>query len=112
MDRLIDSIALFGVDMGSSTQGNTHCDWCGAKETDRELPGGEPKFDSDSIKYDEFGNKQILECCFGDVEDAVLRSMHLILPWYIKLLETRQQTLNERYGNLRQIKKLLEKLPS
>jgi hypothetical protein len=110
MQRFEDSPALFGVTVGGGTSGNVSCDWCGKDFTDRQDANGEAFDHSETIAIDHFGDKQICDCCFALVEAAVIQAMPNILPWYIRLLKTRQARLEELFGNLGKLKEALKEL--
>lgn len=104
--RFKDSPGLFGIGCGHGTYGNVVCEWCGANHNDRENSEGDTLSDV-SVLVDNFGDKQILGCCFGDVESAVIRNMGRIIPWYIEILKARQNKLAKQFGELAELKELL-----
>lgn len=95
MARLIDGKGLFDSAFGRiGTTGDVHCDWCGKTYTGREDNDGE------SIEIARFGELQVLDCCFGKVEDAVLENIGDIIPWMIKVLEQQQRYVDRNKGEL------------
>lgn len=67
MSRFENSPGLFGRGVGSATSGNTYCQWCGIEHKNREYKSGEPYPDNDSIGLADFGDLQVLDCCFEKV---------------------------------------------
>jgi hypothetical protein len=86
--RFEDTPGLFGVGICAGTSSTLICDWCGTKY---------PEIDpiDDSRRYANFGDKQVVECCFVKVESAVLGEIQNILPWFTRLLEARRAKLAE-----------------
>ena len=84
VERFEDGPELFGVGVGSSSDNGVDCEWCGVKW---------PADSSTSVCFTRFGGKQICDCCFGEIEQAVLERMQDILPWFTRLLEARRTKL-------------------
>ena len=94
--RFEDTAGLFGVGRGMGTSADITCEWCGHHYTNREQTGGEPLPGSETIAFVQFGGVQVCDCCFGDVEAAVIRAMPDILPWFIRILQSRRLALKEQ----------------
>jgi hypothetical protein len=102
MARFEDTPGLFGWGAGGGTNREIVCDWC--KETYPDT--GE---NGDSTGYLQFGDLQIAECCFEKVENAVLGEMRQILPWFIRILESKDKTTKEFKKLTSQIQETLKK---
>ena len=79
---------------GGGTYGDIECDLCHTKYNEGEDARG--VYDGDSVTVTDFAGLTICECCFGKIEDEILRRMPSILQWYLKGLESRIKTLQER----------------
>lgn len=106
MARFEDSPDLFGYGAGQGTYGNIGCGWCGKKYHDREDRQGNPKTD-ESILFTDFGGLQVCECCFEEVEAAVLERMDDIIPWFIRILEKRQGKMDQMAAMIAALRKTL-----
>lgn len=106
MARFEDTPGLFGGEGGGETRGNTTCDWCGKRYDEREDAIGNHIGD-EYITVTDFGEKQICDCCFETVENAVLARMTDIIPWYIRILESKQKNLRHRREQIAELKKAL-----
>ena len=104
MARFEDSPGLFGLGIGSGTYGNCICEWCGTEYEDREDEEGEPLNGNESISLVWFGDKQICDCCFEKVEDAVLLCMDDIIPWFIKILAGKRNEVEVFEDMLKRLK--------
>lgn len=91
MERFEDSPDLFGRGMGSGTCGELQCDWCGKVHN---KGCGNNNLSDVTVKFTYFGELQICEDCFGEVEQAVLSRMKDILPWYKRILDLRRKALD------------------
>ena len=84
MERFEDSPDLFGCGCGSSTNGEEVCDWCG-KVWNKGLDGDEldeyDEYEGVSIRYTNFGGKNICECCFGEIENAIWARRKDVAIW-------------------------------
>ena len=109
MSRFEDTPALFGVQQGMGTYADISCQWCGTDFTGREGEDGEA-ISTESICVDHFGKKQICDCCFAELEEAIIRNMPRILPWYFRLLKSRKANLESLFGNMQNIKDILAEL--
>lgn len=107
MARFEDSPELFGAGVGSSTCGNITCQWCGTDYSGREDADGEASMSNDSIGFTRFGDFQICDCCFEQVEDAVLSRIHDIIPWFIRILQSDKQRLQNQENMLEELKRHL-----
>ena len=85
VERFENSPDLFGAGGSGTTNGLT-CEWCGTEYPARDE-------DDDSRCYTHFAGKQVCDCCFGEIEQAVLSRMEDILPWFTRLLEARRAKL-------------------
>lgn len=94
MARFEDTSGLFGQG-GGGTGGNIKCEWCGKNHTGRENKGGEAKSSSETIYFDNFGDLQVCDCCFEEVEAAVLPLMPRIVPWFIRILQSKRRHLEQ-----------------
>ncbi len=92
MARFEETSGLFGESDGG-TSGNIRCEWCGKNYTGRENREGEAKSSSELICFDQFGKLQICDCCFEEVEHAVLALMPRIVPWFVRILKSQRQRL-------------------
>ena len=91
MLRFENSPGLFGVGIGGSTLSDIKCEWCGTVYDGRELEDGEPRSSSESIGVVYFGSLLVLECCYAKVEAAVLAHIIDIIPWYMRILTSRER---------------------
>jgi len=95
--RVEDSPGLFGLGIGYSTCSGIKCDWCGTLYED-------DKDEDKYVSWADFGGKQICQCCFEQIEDAVLSHIDDILPWYARILQARRTDLEKLEENLMIIK--------
>jgi hypothetical protein len=109
MARFEDTPALFGISGGCVTYGDIDCHFCGEKYEGREDSEGQG-IASESISVDHFGNLQVCDCCFENLENAVLLNMSRILPWYVRILQSRKLNLDTAFGNVNNIKILLAEM--
>lgn len=93
MARFEDSPGLFGLGMGTSTEGSIYCDLCGTTHNKEQ---GEEGQSGENLRIAHFGTFQVVECCFEALENAVAAHMGAILPWYKRLLDQTQTELDER----------------
>lgn len=107
MARFEDTPGLFGVGGGGGTYGNISCEYCGTAYGNRESAEGEATAD-ESIGVVVFGKKQVCDCCFEEIEEAVLSHMGDILPWFLRILQTQKQRFEQREGFLEKIKDALK----
>ncbi len=105
--RFTDSPGLFGHGAGAGTYGNITCDWCGKDYLDRESEEGD-SFSDESIGVAWFGSKQICDCCFEAVEEAVLNHIDDIIPWFIEILASKRTELEDSENMIARLKKGLE----
>lgn len=99
MARHEDTIGLFGVDGGVSTYGNITCGWCKTEYTDRESDDDPDVVSNEPLGWVQFGDLQVVECCYEKVEEAVLSRMGYLVPWFMRILERNRQGL-ERQENM------------
>lgn len=102
MDRFEETPDLFGRGMGSGTTEAIICEWCGMK-----YPENDPS--DDSVKFTNFGGKTIAECCFEDIEDAVLRRMNDIIPWFKRIIRSRRKFVQNQEDLLHDLKRAMLK---
>lgn len=98
--RFENSPDLFGSGMGTGTYGEFVCDWCGSVHNSG---CGDNNLSDVAIKFTHFGGLQIGEDCFEEVEEAVLRRMSDILPWYGRYLEARRRALERAESALGEV---------
>ena len=92
IERFEDSPGLFGCGAGTSTCAQQHCDVCGTtynEGCDEEYDGGE------WIRWAWFGPFEVCECCFGEIEKAVLGRMANILPWYRRYIDAKKEKIDK-----------------
>lgn len=104
MARFEESSGLFGQP-GGGTGGNIKCEWCGKNYTGRENKEGE------AIFFDQFGRLQICDCCFGEVEAAVLSLMPRIIPWFIRILRRKRRQLTQYDVMIAELQRVLSRRP-
>lgn len=100
MARFEDTPDLFGRGVGSKTNDGVTCDVCGRKH--RSFP------DEDGVGWTTFGPITVAECCFENIESAVLSRMNDIIPWYIRLLKSSRLKLEARERMVAELRKALE----
>jgi hypothetical protein len=109
MARFEDTPELFGGGAGTGTTGNIICEWCGTNYGNRENEQGEPtSLDNESISHTTFGGKQICECCFEAVENAVLQRMEDIIPWFTRILQARERQTEAMQRLIAQLRETLQ----
>lgn len=93
MSRFEDSPGLFGIGVGISTNYEEHCDFCG----DIHNEGCDPENgnEGESVRTANFAGKQICDCCFERIENAVLSRMPDILKWYQRLVNARRKAVDD-----------------
>jgi len=96
MARFENSVDLFGKGAGASTSAEAVCEWCGTEYSGQENSGGEVFHRTGAIGFTNFGTLQVLDCCYEKVEKAVLSRMDDILPWFIRILESKRQALEQQ----------------
>lgn len=101
MPRFENTPGLFGRGVGEATFKEIACDWCGTKYPDRAYPL------SESISFTKFGDLTIVECCFEKVEEAVFSRIDDIIPWFVRILLSRRQTLEQREGMIAGLREVL-----
>lgn len=106
MARFQDTSALFG-ESGGGTSGNIKCEWCGTDYNGRESKDGTAKSSSETICFEDFGGRQICDCCFEEVEAAVLALMPRIIPWFIRILQSRRRQLEGQEAMIGQLRRAL-----
>lgn len=99
MNRIEDTLGLFGAGMGTSTYGDIQCDVCGKKYNEGEDERG--VYNGDSVSEAHFAGMTVCECCFGAIEQGVLQHMGDILPWYRRYLVRQKTLLETRIGQLK-----------
>lgn len=99
MTRFLESFGLFGDNVGSGTVDPFTCEWCGKhyKETSGKT----------APLVDTFGDKQIGECCFEKIEDAVTKHLPAILVWEIRRLKIQGLNIEKRQELLDSLGKTL-----
>lgn len=102
-NRIFDEPGLFASGIGGSTSGDIDCDWCGTKYRLREGANGEGT--GEFLEVAHFGKFQIVDCCFDDVERAVLDNMDAIIKWYRRILDNRRAVLDARQAQLKRLDK-------
>jgi hypothetical protein len=98
MARFEDTPDLFGVGVGGGKDGPIKCEWCG-----KTYPAG-----NESISFTVFGDKQVCDCCFEIIEEAVLDRIDDIVSWFIRILKNKRKILEDREETLRELKKTLD----
>ena len=83
-ERFEDSPDLFGCGCGGSTDGEEVCEWCG-KIWNEGLDGDEDDLLSGVfVRHTNFGGKNVCECCFDKIEDAIWRRKNYVAIWLRK----------------------------
>lgn len=105
MARIEDAPDLFGCGIGVSTIGYFKCEWCGKEyNKDNEDENGDIiDASAPSILHTTFAGKEIGECCFGKIENSVLHRMQDILPWFKRILDSRDKKLQKYKDQLKSI---------
>jgi hypothetical protein len=104
MSRIFDTVNLFGVGSGFSTQGEIKCEICGKvynKGADEE---GEDYDDYSSVSHTMFAGMEVCECCYGKIEDEILHRMSSILDWYRNIVKLREEKIKSDNEKLRGLK--------
>ena len=96
--RFEDTPGLFGCGCGTSTSRAFTCGWCGAKY------GGDESGD-ETVGTVDFGDKEICDECWETIENAVLRRMGDILPWYRRILDDRKKRIAKMDKKLKAVEK-------
>ena len=89
--RFEDTAGLFGCDSGVSTGYELECELCGRVHNPGADPDENPASEGDSICNTEFAGLQVCDCCFHKIESAVLARMPDILPWFIRIIKSREK---------------------
>ena len=92
VERLVDSPGLFGNGSGHGTSATVECEWCGTTHEGSA---------TENTLIVNFGGKQVAECCFGQIEQAVLLQMDNILPWYTAIQRGRLDQARTRLSDAR-----------
>lgn len=108
MARFEDTPGLFGVGIGVSTLGDVRCEWCGKETTGRSNVQGEATQHVETIAVAHFGDKQICDCCFENVEGAVLDHIGKIVPWYLRILKAHRGRLEKDDAMMQDLRTLLQ----
>jgi hypothetical protein len=61
--------------------------------------------DGESVRYTEFAGLQVCECCFGKIENEILRRMSDILSWYKKIVDEQKKSVENDEALLKSIEK-------
>lgn len=80
--------------IGYSTESELICGWCKGvhnKGIDVDMPGSLPGY---TVYHVKFGDLVVADCCFADLESAVLSSMPGIVLWLEKLLDQKQKEVD------------------
>lgn len=96
------SPGLFGLGIGTSTSGPVTCEWCSTVHNQGIDPEGNGP-DGDWVGTAAFGSLQVCECCYSEVESAVLACIDDILAWYGRILARRRERDQSRADALRAI---------
>ena len=92
--RFDESPGLFGCGLGYGTSAEIKCDWCGTIYNEGANNDNEDEIPGEDVTHTTFGGKTICECCFEHVEDAVLNEMGFVLPWFRRIVESKQKQLS------------------
>jgi len=94
MDRFEDTPGLFGAGVGIGTFGDIKCGICGSKYNQGNDEN--ESYNGESVRYTDFAGITVCECCFGEVEREVLNRIMNIIPWYTRILKSKDNELEER----------------
>ncbi len=93
------------------TCGPVTCDWCGIKHNP--CPKGYDVCKNcsderchvihDDVSFIQFGDKQICDCCFDKLADAIAGILPSFLPEYKKALKQRAKLINEQLNRVNEI---------
>jgi len=106
MSRFEDSNDLFGVSPGDSTSSELICELC--RKVYNQGIGTDEDNDDDwdegeSVLYTDFAGLQVCECCFGKIENEIVRRMSDILPWYKRIVDARKKQTESDEALLNQL---------
>ena len=99
MARFEDSPELFGVGVGSGSDGPLTCNLCG-----REYPET-PGETQAHLTY--FAGMQVADCCFEIIEAEIIRRMPSILSWFERLVQKAEVTVVQRQEALKSLREAL-----
>ncbi len=109
MSRYEDGPALFGEGMGSSTGYELICEFCGTVHNKGADAENDPHSEGGSVCYDTFAGKQVCDCCYEEIERAVMARMKdIILPWYLRAIKEKGKDMVERFDQFNLIKEFEE----
>jgi hypothetical protein len=91
MARFEDSCELFGAGMGSSTEGEVICEFCGKVYNKGIAVDDDDCSFGESVPYTTFAGKQVCYCCFEKIENEVRRRMVDIIPWFKRILDVQKE---------------------
>lgn len=110
MTRFDNSPELFGGGAGTGTGHSITCGLC--KTNYNEDIGPSNPIGGDTVNFTRFAGIQVCDCCFENIETAVLKRMDYILYWYNQILDDRLDRILKHKKLVRQIadgKKKIEK---
>ncbi len=103
---LEESSGPFGALTAETTLFDTKCGWCGTLYVDRGADGTLPPT-TKPMRISKFGSLQVADCCFKQLEAAVLEHINDIVPWLARIAEEKRRCAlrqnPERSGILPQI---------
>ena len=105
--RIIDSPGLFGVGVGGGTIGKIICEWCNKLyNQDNEDENGEPiDINIPSVGFLTFAGKQICDCCYEKIENAMFYRADDFLDWLKKIEYERKKKSIGRLKKIEEIKR-------
>lgn len=106
--RFEDTPNLFGVNGGVCTGYELKCEWCGVVHNPGADADEKPMSEGDSVSWTGFGGKQVCDCCFHEIENAVLNRMPDILPWLVRIIASREKHSAKMREMLDQVATALE----
>ena len=90
MQRIIDSNELFGEETGMATLEPFMCQLCGATYNDED--DGDR---ADGMALTDFAGLTIGACCYGVIENEILKRMPSIITWYKQIVRMRKQQVEK-----------------
>jgi hypothetical protein len=105
MSRIFDTVNLFGVGSGASTQGEIKCEICGKVYNEGADDDEDESYDDySSVSHTMFAGMEVCECCFVEIENEILHRMSSILDWYRNIVKLREEKIKSDNEKLRGLK--------
>ena len=99
MNRFEDSIDLFGLNNGSSTDHEIQCEMCKHVYNEGVSDDGpvckNAHYGRISVKWTEFASLTVCECCFDKIELEIWLRRKTLIPWLKRILIKRKNEATE-----------------